>query len=79
MKQIEHTVTINYKWWRENGKKVKPAHVGALDETAMTRIAEMMNQGYVEGTLSDNIHMISLDPEEGVEYRGWWEVKNGER
>ncbi len=79
MKTLEHTVAINYKWWRKNGKKIKPEHVEALDETAMTRISEMMNQGYVEGNLSDNIHMIDSDPEDGVEYGGWWEVKYGER
>ena len=79
MKTLECTETIHYRWWRENGKKVKAEHVEALRETAMNHIVLMMNEGYVEGTLNDNIHMIDSDPEDGVEYRGWWEVKNGER
>jgi hypothetical protein len=79
MQTLERIVTIHYNWRRENGKKVKPEHVEALDETATTHIFEMMNKGYSSGLLSDNIHMIDSDPESGVEYRGWWEVKYGER
>jgi hypothetical protein len=79
MKTLECTETIHYRWWRENGKKVKAEHVEALRETARDNIASMMNEGYSSGSLSDNIHMIDSDPKYGVEYRGWWEVKYDER
>ncbi len=75
MKEIVRSITIDYRWWRGQGKKIKPEHVEALDEAAMNRIAEMMNQGYVSGELNDNIHILDTDPEDGVEYSGWWEVK----
>jgi hypothetical protein len=71
MSQIERKVTITYRWWNEN--EVKPNHVEALEESAWTRIIEMANQGYTSGELNDNIHMDN-DPEDGVEYSGWWEM-----
>ena len=74
MKQIKHTITINYNWWRENGKHIKPEHVEALDEKAMIHIAYMMNQGCVSGELNDDIAMTDGDGD-GVEYTGWWEME----
>ena len=41
----------------------------------MKRIFDMINQDYVSGELNDNIHMIDSDPEDGVEYMGWWTIK----
>jgi hypothetical protein len=75
MKKVERTITIHYEWWRENGKQIKKGHVEALDETAINSISESINEGLTEGELSDNIVMLDSDPDEGVDYRGWWEVK----
>ena len=74
MKQIERSKTITYRWWRDSENEIKPEHVAALEERADERIAEMMAQGYTGGELNDNIHMTEDDPEDGVEYKGWWEV-----
>lgn len=75
MEQLERSIQITYRWWRNGKLKIKPEHVPALEERADERIAEMRAQGYTSGELSDNIHMTDKDPEDGVEYSGWWEVK----
>lgn len=71
MNQIERKVTITYRWWNEN--EVKPEHVEALQESAWIRIIEMATQGYTAGELNDNVRTKD-DPEEGVDYTGWWEM-----
>jgi hypothetical protein len=74
MKQMKREIKIAYRWWRSDGKAIKPAHVGALEESADDRIREMMKDGYVEGELRDNIHMTDRDPEDGIDYSGHWKV-----
>jgi protein tyrosine phosphatase (PTP) superfamily phosphohydrolase (DUF442 family) len=74
MKQMERQVNITYRWWRSDKKEIKPAHVEALEETAMDRIRDQMENGCTSGELCDNIHMTSRDPEDGIEYSGHWEV-----
>jgi len=71
---MKHTITITYRWWRDDGKRIKPAHQEALEEAATSRISEMMAQGFTSGELTDNIHMTNRDPEDGTAYSGWWEV-----
>ena len=76
MQQIERskTITYTYRWWRDGENEIKPEHIEALEERADERIAEMMGKGYTSGELYDNIHMTDDDPEDGVEYSGWWDV-----
>jgi hypothetical protein len=76
MKQMERKVNITYKWWRSDKKAIKPAHVEALEETAMDRIRDQMGKGCTSGELTDNIHMTSRDPDDGIEYSGSWKVAN---
>ena len=71
--QIERKITITYRWWRDG--EVKKEHVAALEEAARERISEMAKEGYTSGELHDNIHATDDDPEDGVEYSGWWELK----
>lgn len=66
--------TISYEWWRNGDEDVKPSHAAALDESAEERITEMANEGYTSGVLTANISMDSDDPEDGVEYSGWWSI-----
>jgi hypothetical protein len=75
MKKLERTITIHYTWWRENGKEIKKGHVEALDETAINCISESINVGLICGELSDNILQLDSDPNEGVDYRGCWDVE----
>lgn len=73
MQQIERKKLITYRWWREDGE-IKPEHVSALEEHADERIAEMSKEDYTAGELIANIHVTDDDPEDGVEYHGWWEL-----
>jgi hypothetical protein len=73
MKQIERIKQISYRWWREEGE-IKSEHIPALEERADERIAEMLKEGYTNGELNDHIRMTDDDPEDGVEYIGWWEL-----
>jgi len=59
-------------------KTEKPGHIEALEESAWTRIIEMAELGCTSGELNDNIHMTDDDPEDGVEYSGWWELSTTE-
>jgi hypothetical protein len=90
MTQIKRSKLIKYRWRTDvvlvqrDGRRnalgiIKPEHVTALEESAEERIAEMMAQGYTCGELNDNIRMTDDDPENGVEYTGWWEVSTSEK
>jgi len=71
---MKRQVIISYRWWRANKKPVKKAHEGALEETALDQVAEMIKQGFTSGNLTDNVRMSDADGEDGIEYQGWWEV-----
>ena len=73
MKKITRTIKISYRWWRDNKKAIIPEHVGALEESAEDKIFEMLEEGFSCGELRDNIHMLDKDPEDGIEYNGYWE------
>lgn len=73
MKQLEAGKTLYYRWWRPGGEDIRPEHVGTLEESAMSRIVEMMNMGYTSGELCDEVRVDESDGD-GVTYRGWWSV-----
>ncbi len=75
---MKRTITITYNWWRTDGQPVKPVHIEALEESAWKRIVDQMSLEYISGELYDNIHMTGDDPEDGVEYSGWWSVEKTE-
>jgi hypothetical protein len=77
VKQLERRITITYRWWRSSQGEIKKHHIEALEESAMDRIMEMIKQGYTSGELKDNIHILARDPMDGVEYSGYWEMKEG--
>jgi hypothetical protein len=75
MKQLERISTITYRWWRSDSTSdIDQKHIEALEEAAEARIREMTGEGYRAGELSDNVRMTDDDPEDGVEYSGWWEI-----
>lgn len=74
MDQLERKRLITYRWWRSSGHPIRPEHVEALEESANDRINAMMTEGMTSGCLNDNIHMDDEDPEDGVEYMGYWEI-----
>lgn len=69
---------ISYRWWNSDKTEIKPEHVQALEESAENRIFEMIQDGWGSGELNDNIHMTDDDPEDGVDYSGWWSIKTVE-
>ncbi len=73
---MKRTIIISYEWWRGAGEEIKELHVEALEESADLRIGEMMKEGFTSGELRDNIRMND-DPEDGVEYSGYWSVRSG--
>lgn len=73
MEQIERKITITYRWWRDG--EIKREHVEVLEEAARERVSEMAKAGYTSGELHENIRLTDDDPEDGVEYTGWWELK----
>lgn len=78
MAEISKSYQISYRWWNNEVATIPPGHRAALDETAEEMIAGMLKAGYTSGELCDNIHMLDTDPEDGIEYRGWWEKKTTE-
>lgn len=74
MAQIEREVKITYRWWNDDRSEIKPNHIEALEESAMERITKMMGEGYTAGELNDNIRMDDDDPDDGIPYKGWWEI-----
>ena len=75
--QIERKIEITYRWWNNENKKkpIDKKHAEALEESAKERIMKMMKEGMTAGELHDNIFMHDTDPEDGVEYQGWFEIK----
>lgn len=66
---------VTFRWWRLDGLPIRAKHKPALEETAAERAHQMRDKGHTEGELSDSIHMDNVDPDDGQEYRGWWEIE----
>lgn len=69
---------IEYRWTRADGNDIPEDHVEALEESAWDRAVEMAEHGYTSGDLNDYIRMSEDDPEEGVHYQGWWDLKRAD-
>jgi hypothetical protein len=74
--QMEKQITITFRWWPADGsnKPIPVEHQEALEESANERINKMRSDGFTSGELNDNINMLDTDPEDGVAYRGWFEI-----
>ena len=70
IKKIKRTITTTYEWW--NDGDIKPEHIEALEEHAIEHIYTMTEEGYTCGDLNVNIYMTDDDPDDGVDYSGWW-------
>lgn len=73
-KPLKRKVEIEY-WWRRDGDFAVPKHhVQQLEEAAMTRIKFMMEEGYTEGQLHENL----LTGKRATLYSGGWTSKTTE-
>lgn len=75
MAEISKEINIKYRWWNHDLESIDAKHAEALEETAYEQIGTMMDQGFTSGEMIDNIHMHDSDPEDGIEYNGWCELK----
>ena len=66
---MKRELTISYNWSRGDGKPFKE-YEPYLEESALERIVEMMENGCTSGELHDNITIN--DKESEVEFSGWW-------
>ena len=75
MAQFEKTVNQKYffRWWNDQLASIDPRHLKALEETAVEHIQKQRVMDYTSGHMTDNIHMYDTDPEDGIEYQGYWE------
>jgi hypothetical protein len=71
---MKREVKISYEWSNDDDSEIKSNHQEALEESAMKRIIEMMEEGYTSGELNDTVRMDDEDGEEGIEYSGWWSI-----
>ncbi|MHA1972812.1 MAG: hypothetical protein ACTSW1_07460 [Candidatus Hodarchaeales archaeon] len=74
MKQREVKQTITYRWWKPDRSEIKTSHIEELDEVAEKRIAELRTEGCTSGDLIANLCLSNEDPNEGIDYNGWWEI-----
>jgi len=70
---------ISYNWECDTGINIPTGHEEALKEDAMSRIFEMLKQGYASGELCTSIRYGKyLVPEEdeydGLSYSGYWSI-----
>ena len=67
---------ITFNFWRDDQKPVQEEHEPFLMEAAIVRISELLREGYTSGQLIEQVVSCDEDPEDGVEYSGWWEYSN---
>ena len=68
--QIEKQQTITYRWWSDDIEKISSECSNNLEEHAVGRIYEMLQQGYTSGDLSMEYELDSKE----IEFSGWWEI-----
>lgn len=71
---FEETYIIGLSMRRCDGKAISPEHLEALNESALNHAVSLIQDGYSEGDLLDNIHMNDEDGDDGVDYKGRWEL-----
>lgn len=71
---MERKMTISYNWLNEEGETPKQSHQEQLEEDALSRIFEMLKEGYTSGELVSYAYSEeSCEIEIG--YHGHWSVR----
>lgn len=73
-------VTIDYYWVCDQGIEIPEGHKEALKEDALSRINEMIKEGYIQGELNTSVRcgkdvVPEENEDEGLTYSGWWYFK----
>lgn len=79
---MKRELKISYEWrlnnpedFNQKSNQVLKRHEEFLEESAMERISEMMNDGYLSGELHDAICSCEEDQKvDGASYSGSWRV-----
>ena len=72
---MERKITITYHMFNDEGESPKEGHISEVENDAMSRIMQKLEEGYTSGELHTNIRMLDDDPEEGITYSGWFDIK----
>lgn len=60
--------------WKTEDLYMPSGHKEALQESGIEQALSMAGKGYVCGELSDNVFISDDDPDDGIDYRGWWKI-----
>ena len=74
MKTFKQKITINYEWKRIDNDEIDSEHFEALEESALERIFDQMQDDMTNGNLHDAIPAVDGDPGDEIEYAGWWQM-----
>jgi hypothetical protein len=77
---MEFKIEINYTWDCDEDIEIPSKHLETLEENALSRIFEMIQEGYYSGELFTTVRFgKDIVPEEneddGLSYSGWWSIK----
>ncbi len=74
--QMEKQINIKFRWWNDDETEIDADHQEFLEKSAIERIIFMMREGYTSGELFDTVCIHDTDPDDGVEYSGWWKIEH---
>jgi hypothetical protein len=74
---MKHIIEITTEWWNNENPKleIKTSHREVLEEEGINRVVEMMKDGYTSGELNHNLCLDRNDPDEGIDYSGFWSLR----
>ena len=74
MTAFRRELTISYDWHRVDGDEIDNEHLEALEESALERILDQMQDDMTNGELHSCISVEEGDPGDEIEYTGWWRM-----
>ena len=75
---IEGKLKLKYQILRVDEKPIDYEHVIIFEKRAFDLIFDEIKEGYITGEINDNICIQEKDPEDGIDYRCWWELAKNE-
>lgn len=72
---MERKMTITYNWLNEEGETPTQSHQEQLEDDAISRIFEMLREGYTSGELVSYASSDILGSEIEIGYHGHWSIR----
>lgn len=71
--------TITFNWTCDQGIEIPEIHKESLKEDAVSRISQMITEGYYSGELCTSVrhgkeNVPEEDEDDGLSYSGWWSI-----